>query len=398
MLHPSKTLKLLFLLSLIWHPSLFALTLSLNDVLNAALEKHRQANNISRSQTQIEQPTDSWLASPPSVSLLYLHNQQSFAAKEAEISLNLAIKSRLQREIDQQLRSSVPLIKQHALQQQALFLSGLIRSTIWEYKLQYVLIKQVEQKLTILTSLLNHYEQFSKAGNSPAYLTLLVKQETMQSRIALLEHQNQAQALLADYYALTGIVDLPDDINETDKNLSLATVNQHPDIQALDASWQLYTAQLQESSHQSRPWNVSVNAKQIETTGIKENQIGLGLEVPLSMGNKHTQSQYSAFTAAQSQYYLERDKLVQQIQQSISNAKAQLELSNQRQSLLDQALAITLQLQPTLETLLASNTADQEWILRRTLEIVDIQAQFATNQVNLHKNMATLNQAVGKSL
>jgi hypothetical protein len=89
---------------------------------------------------------------------------------------------------------------------------------------------------------------------------------------------------------------------------------------------------------------------------------------------------------------------VQQIQQSISNAKAQLELSNQRQSLLDQALAITLQLQPTLETLLASNTADQEWILRRTLEIVDIQAQFATNQVNLHKNMATLNQAVGKSL
>ena len=220
----------------------------------------------------------------------------------------------------------------------------------------------------------------------------------MQSRIALLEHQNQAQTLLADYYALTGIVDLPDDINETDKHLSLTNVNQHPDIQALDASWQLYTAQLQESSHQSRPWNVSVNAKQIETIGIKENQIGLGIEVPLSMGNKHTQSQYSAFTAAQSQYYLERDKLVQQIQQSINSAKAQLGLSNQRQSLLDQALAITLQLQPTLENLLASNTADQEWIMRRTLEIVDIQAQFATNQVNLHRNMATLNQAVGKSL
>ena len=125
---------------------------------------------------------------------------------------------------------------------------------------------------------------------------------------------------------------------------------------------------------------------------------GLGVEVPLSFGSSNTQSQYSAYTAAQSQYYLERDKLVQQIQQSINSAKAQLELSNERQSLLDDALTITLQLQPTLDSLLASNITDQEWLLRRTLEIVDIQAQFATNQVNLHRNMATLNQAVGKSL
>ena len=390
--------KLLFILLLIWPAYLFAQPLTLNDALNAAIEKHRVANKLNLSQTQIEQPVDSWLASPPSVSLLYLHNQQSVGAREAEISLNLAIKSNLQKEIDQQLRSSTPLIQRHVLKQQALFLSGLIRSIVWEYKQQYVLIKQAEQKLTILTSLLDHYKLFSKAGNSPQYLTLLVKQETIQSRLALLEHQNKAQALLSEYYALTGIVDLPANTNETAEYDSLVNINQHPDIQALDAYWQLYQAQSKESSHQSRPWNVSVNAKQIETAGTKENQIGLGVEVPLSFGSSNTQSQYSAYTAAQSQYYLERDKLVQQIQQSINSAKAQLELSNERQSLLDDALTITLQLQPTLDSLLASNITDQEWLLRRTLEIVDIQAQFATNQINLHKNLATLNQAAGISL
>lgn len=398
MFHISNTQKLLFILLFVWPYSLFAAQLTLNDVLNAAMEKHRQANNSNLSKAKIEQPADSWLASPPSVALLYLHNQQSLGSKEAEISLNFAIKPHLQAEIEQQLRRSAPLIQKHAIQQQALFLSGLIRYIIWEYKLQYVYSKQAEQKLKVLNTLINHYEQLSKAGNSPSYLTLLVKQETIQSRLALLEHQNQLQSLLSEYNALTGLNDLPDNINETDIRLTSDVLNQHPDIKALDASWQLFVSQLSASSNNTSPWNVSIHAKKIESAGVKENQIGLGVEVPLSLGNNYTQSQYSEFTAAQSQYYLQRDKLLQQIQQSIISANAQLNLSKEKQSLLDEALQITQQLQPTLDNLLTSNIADQEWILRRTLEIVDTQSQFAANQINLHKHIATLNQAAGKSL
>lgn len=398
MFHLAKKQSLLFGLLLGWPQWLLAAPLTLNDVLHAAMEKHSQSEHLILSKAQIEQPADSWLASPPTVSLLYWHNQQSAGAKEAEISLNLAIKSRLQTEIDQQLRRAGPLIQKHVKQQQALFLSGLIRFTVWEYKLQSVYTKQAEQKLKVLTRLLSHYELLAKAGNTPSYLTLLVKQETIQSRLALLEHQSQANSLLSDYYALTGLRELPDNVNETQSNLTVEATNQHPDIAVLDASWQLYISQLAESSQRARPWHVSINAKQTDTPGFSENQIGVGLEIPLPMASNYTHSQYSDFAAARSQYSLQRDKLLQQIQQSINAANAQLTLSKERQHLLDEALKISVQLQPTLDELLASNIADQEWIVRRSLEIVDTQAQFATNQINLHKHTATLNQAAGKSL
>ncbi|WJG11310.1 TolC family protein [Aliiglaciecola sp. LCG003] len=398
MFHLLKNRKLFLLLLLIWHSNLWAMQLSLEDVLDAAIEKHQQLNRLSLSSGSIDKPTNSWIASSPTVSLLYLHNQQTEGAKEAEISLNLPMKSSLQHDLEQQLHQSAPLIRHHASQQQALLLSGLIRFNIWEYQLQQVYSHQAQQKLKVLQTLLEHYQKLSKAGNTPSYLTMLVKQETIQIRIALLEYQNQVQKLLSEYRTLTGLNNLPDNIVEAFDGQDPNAATQHPDIQALDASWQLFTSQLKLSANNARPWNLSVTAKRIETSGITENQIGLGVEMPFSVGNDFSQSQYTEFVQAQSQYLLQRITLQQQIQQSINTASAELTLSQQRHNLLEEALEITQQLQPTLDNLLTSNIADQEWILRRSLEIVDTQAQFAVNQINLHRQVATLNQALGKSL
>ncbi|GAA6185821.1 hypothetical protein Q4567_09220 [Aliiglaciecola sp. 2_MG-2023] len=398
MFYLSAIPKPLFILFFIWPSSIFAAQLTLNDVLNAALEIHQQDNKQNLLKGKIEQPSDSWFASPPTVGLLYMHNQQSLGSKETEISLNLAIKSRLQTDIDQQLKSTAPLIQRHALQQQALFLSGLIRFTIWEYKLEYVYREQAQQKLKVLNRLLSHYEQLEQAGNTPSYLTLLVKQERIQVQLALLTHQNRTQTLLAQYTELTGLHALPDNTNETVYNKNLDVLNMHPDVQALDAIWQLNIALLNGASNHAKPWNLSIFAKQNETAGITDKQIGLGVEIPLSVGNNYTATQYNEFIAAQSQYAMEKKQTQQLIRQSISDAAAQLEISKARQTLLNQSLQITQKLQPTLDKLLTSNITDQEWILRRTLEIVEIQGQYAINQINLAKNIATLNQAAGKSL
>lgn len=394
----SKAKRRIFFSLFMWHPLLYAAPLTLQDVLSAATEKYRFDNQSSINQAELAQPAASWLANTPSVSLLYLHNQQSWGSKETEISVNLPIKSRLQREIDQQLRLTTPLIKQHALAQQALFLSGLIRFTLWEYQQHLIYTKQNEHKLSVLNTLLQHYEKLSKAGNSPSYLTLLVKQETIQSRLALLDHQTQANKLLTEYRLLTGLNAFPNNLSEDNRSSNVDEINQHPDIQALDASWQVYVAKFNVSTQQAQPWNISVSAKRINTAGLSENQIGLGVEMPFSMGNNTNQSQYTEFSQAQSQYLLERGKLSQQIQQAMTYARAQLQLSQSRQTLLIEALNIADQLQATLDNLLLSKIADQEWILRRTLEIVDTQAQYAVNQLKLQKHVADLNQAAGKSL
>ncbi|MEP4892509.1 MAG: TolC family protein [Aliiglaciecola sp.] len=398
MYYLSTIQKFILALVLLWPSWVFATQLTLNDVLDAALEVHQRDNKQNSSKITIQQPTDSWLASPPSVGLLYMHNQQNLGSKEAELSLNLAIKSRLQTEIDQQLQSSVPIIQQQALQQQALYLSGLIRFIIWEYKLQHVYAKQEQQKLTVLNKLLSHYTLLEEAGNTPAYLTLLIQQESIQVQLSLLTHQNQTQRLLAQYSALTGLKILPENTIEALYNEHAGAINLHPDIQALDATWQANIAQINAASNHAKPWNLSLFAKHNETAGISDNQLGVGLDISLSIGNNFTPTQYNQFMLMQSQYALERNRLQQQIQQAISNAKAQLELSEARESLLKKSLLLTQKLQPTLDKLLKANTTEQEWILRRTLEVVEIQGQYAINQINLAKNIATLNQAAGKSL
>lgn len=391
--------KLPFLFFLLCSTNLLADTLTLQDTLAAAIEKQKTANLELVSPVNVDQPANTWLAGTPSVSLLYLHNLQSVGSKEAEISVNLPIKSRIQREIDQQLQHSAPIIQQHARQQQALFLSGLIRTVIWDIKLQQVYIKQQEQKLSTLNSLLSHFTTLSNAGNSPDYVALLVQQEALQSRLALMTHQSESEKLKTEYSQLTGLDILPDNMIEASSNLNNVEVSsQHPDLLALDAAWQVFVSQFTASSSESQPWNLSITAKQVDAQGIKDNQIGIGIELPFSYGNQYTQTQYAEFNKSKTQYFLEREKLQQNIVQSINSAKAALSLVKERQTLLDQALSITQQLSPTLDNLMLSNNTDKEWILRRILEIIDTQAQYAVNQVNIHKHAATLNQALGKTL
>ncbi len=372
-------------------------TISLHDVLEAALEIQHQSNsNVTRNPN--DKPQNSWLASSPTVSMLHLRGPDRTASKETELSINFAIKSSLQRQLDQTLQNSIPVVKKQITKQKALLLSGLIRQVIWDIKLHDVYIEQSEQKQSLLRQLQDRFKAIASAGSSPNYLYLLIQQEYLQAELSRIEHVQTHQSLLSYYTELTGLHALPVTISETPSDLSAMQSSQHPDIAVLDTNWQIYLTQVQSASNKTQPWNLALTAKRISNADMSENQLGVSVELPIGMGNDLNQAQYNQMIVDQEQYMLERDSRLQHINLSIHNAKKQLELFEQKSALLEQSVQLSEKIKPTLKRLLDANTFDQEWLLRRLIELIDHQTQYAQNKINIQKQISLLNQAAGISL
>lgn len=108
--------------------------LSLQDVLAATLATQGRVDLLNLHQDNDNERSLVWLDSSPILSLLYMHNQTEDADKEAQLSVSLPIKSKLQREIDALSTKNRERMNTLAQQQQELYYSGLIRTLIWDYQ------------------------------------------------------------------------------------------------------------------------------------------------------------------------------------------------------------------------------------------------------------------------
>ena len=120
--------------------------LSLQDVLAATLATQGRVDLLNLHQDNDNERSLVWLDSSPILSLLYMHNQTEDADKEAQLSVSLPIKSKLQREIDALSTKNKERMNTLAQQQQALYYSGLIRTLIWDYQETDILVNAAQRK------------------------------------------------------------------------------------------------------------------------------------------------------------------------------------------------------------------------------------------------------------
>lgn len=382
----------------------YAQSITLSDVLNATIEKTNKAHSQTFS---ADKKYYSWLAASPTLAISHLSSDLNSGTDENEVKVNLAIKSSLQRTIDQQLKTSSQASQALLQSNQKLLFSGVIREQVWQIKLAQYQVENLKKKITFLSRLEQQYQQLFKSSATNQYPLLLIKKEKLTSEIAQLEQSEYVEQVLHQYQKLTGFSALPDNINE--KNISTneqenthgnenKLLIKHPQIKQLNQQWLEQELQLKLTSNNAASWQLSLSAKQLSNNDVDETQIGVSAEIPLTFLDVKSQSVNSEWLSASNNYQLAKQELWLTLQNKYRRLQSQRIILNKKQSLLAQSQTISKAIIKETQLLFDAGQIEQEQAIRRMLNAFSSKSQLTLNQLLLRKNTAMLRQAAGISL
>jgi len=372
-------------------------SITLSDVLDATLSTHKNKNASSAIFTKNKQAT-TWLASSPTLGVNYLKSDQTQGTDELELSLNLPFKSALQTEIDDDLIHSSKTLQLLFTLNQSLYFSGLIRTQLWDIKIAKTKMSNIEKKLTFLARLEKQYQQLAQSSQITKYPLLLIQQEVLDAKIALLEHDESLSSLMQQYQLLTGLGYLPQNIEEEDLITEKLLMTAHPKIKKLDQEWFEFERNLQLSTNKSEPWNLSLSAKRLDNSNLNETQVGIGIEVPITFLSIEKQSLSNEWQREKNNYDLARSTQLITLQQQFQWLLSQQKSLAQKQSLLEQSKSLSKAIIHETQLLIDANQIEQGQALRRMLNAFNTKSQLSLNQLFLLENIAMLRQSAGISL
>ena len=377
-------------LELVWAQSIRELTL--NDVLNVALQQ--AGTQMQEGEAQGYQ-SSVWLAALPSVSFSYMDSNKQDGSNEAQVSLNLPIKSGVQRRADKQLKRLSAAHELVSKQLEQLYFSGLIREAAWSYRVAEVKRNSADRKLKLLNKLVEQYQQLLAANAVSEYSLLLIEKELMVVQIEQQGHQQQLKRWLQQFQIVTGLGSIPAVITEPQVNSQDYLLAQHPQLQLLELAWSHKQQVLMASSNQATPWNVSLVAKNIDSAEFEEDQYGIEIEIPLSFINAPSQSHNSEWRLERRNFTMAVDELRQELQHSWDLLAGESVLLQRKNILLARSGELSARITRRASELEAANELGQELILRQMIEAIDAKAAIAINQILIEQNNAMRRQAAG---
>lgn len=371
--------------------------LSLQDVLAATMATQGRVDLLNRQQENDNDRSLVWLDSSPTLSLLYMHNQTEDADKEAQLSVVLPIKSKLKRDLDGLSTKSKLSLQGLAKQQQALYYSGLIRTLIWDYQETSVLVNAEQRKVAVLKELLAQYSQMAELNALPQYALFLLQKEVNDSQIANLEYTQKLGFTQKQYKQLTGLQTFPEQILEQSRVLN-NNIAKHPAIQLLDLEWLVINQGMQGQSQSAQSWQLQLAAKRIEGVNFSDNQIGVGVDIPITIGHELSTSQRNELSQAKLNYEVSRSQLLTNIRTDLHTQIAEYDFLLKKQHLLDKNRETLGKLEQSITTMLAANTQNQVVHIRNLIELFTAQTSISLNQLAINRQIAIINQAQGLSL
>lgn len=365
--------------------------LSLADVVSAA-GQHQAGSHFPAEGSPYQ--SSSWLAALPSLGVSYLASDSSQGTDETELSLHLPFKSSRGRKFDSQLRALVGEIQSTESMRRRLYLSGLVRETLWSQRLALTRGEYSQKKVTLLQNLLQRQQDLFAARSASGYSVLLIRQELTDARIREQEALWEAQKWTRRYTDLSGIASLPEDISELPLP-GAPQFNQHPELHLLDLSWQRQQAVIAAGSSSATPWTVSLTAKQLDNIQMDENQYGVAVDIPLSIFDLSSEATRAGWQEASRSYWQSRDELQLTLKQRYDALASEASFLQRQQVLLQESSAISEQLMTQTQQLKGLNELGHEIWVRRLLGDIDKRADAAINQLLIGQNRAMTRQAAG---
>lgn len=351
-------------------------------------------------QSQISLSSSSWLNGLPSISLSHLGSLDNGNSYEQELSLNLPIKSPALHSSDKQIKQLAQGIQVQQAALQGLYLSGLLRQSLWEHRIAAVKLAQLDRKSQLLDKLHNQQKQLTDAGELPIAHILFLERELVDIALERVDLNQQQAEALALYQQLTGQEQIPQDIAETARPLSASS--QSNDMLAQHPLWQLLSLQKQQQlliiqsqqAGNNDPWAVSLTAKNT----ADDQQLGIAVSVPLTLGSALSQTELSQWQQANTEHTLNLDRTYIELKTQLKKLEQQQQNLLDQQTLLTQALHLSRTITEELAKVKDQNQVSYEVWLRRYMDALDTESRLALNQVAQQQLHSQQLQALGISL
>jgi hypothetical protein len=370
------------------------LQLPLDEIADTALQ--RQASTAGGAQA-IPYQSSSWLTGLPALGLSFLVSDEQEGTDEAELSLNLPFKSGYGRKLDQSLKSLAVDLRSAEKIRRRLYVSGLIRESLWSQRIEAVRASFSNKKVLALQDLAQRQQALFEAQSSSRYSLLRVQQELINARAQHQDYQWQAKIWQQRYRQITGLGSLPADISESALPEGV-DYSQHPQLQLLALDWQRQQQMIAAGSNRATPWNVAITAKQLDSPLFDENQYGVAVEVPLSVFSVEREISRSEWQTASRSYWQAHDVMQLDIRRRWGDLLAEADYLLERQALLDESARISTQLIHESQALVGQNELAGAIWLRRLMDDIDNQSAAAINQILTGQNLAMTRQAAGVPL
>jgi hypothetical protein len=184
-------------------------------------------------------------------------------------------------------------------------------------------------------------------------------------------------------------------LNEPAPEGAEAALASHPQLLRLELGWQRQRALLASAGQKATPWNLSLHAKQLDNPALDEQQVGIAIELPLTVFDMETGPVTSEWREQARQYWTARDELTVEIRQRWEALSSEAVLLREKEALLQKSSALGEAMATQSERLKTLNELGEEIALRRRMDAIDIESAASLNRVLIEQNNAMLRQAAG---
>lgn len=341
----------------------------------------------------------------PSISLSHLGSLDNGNSYEQEVSLNLPLKPPGAYDSDSQIKQLSQAIGSQQQALQNLYLSGLIRQSIWDYRLASVKLAQLERKRKLLDKLHQQQKRLTDVGELPVANLLLLEREQVDIDLQQIQLKQQQAEAASLFYRLTG-QQLPPESIDDEPSAKLWQVSEFDNQLAQHPLWQLQRLQQQQArlmierqqAGTQDPWTLSLTAKRTADDQLDDNQLGLGITVPLGVSSALSQSDLASWQQTNQEQLLQSDRTYLQLKTQAEKLAKQQETLGQQQRLLKQGLSLSRTITEELAKVKDQNQVSYEIWLRRYMDALDTESRLALNRVSQQQLHSQQLQALGISL
>jgi len=366
--------------------SQYLLSQSLNRFDLNKFDNEKEVNEVS-----------SWLVGLPTIQLSLQQSDRKLGTDECQISLNLPFKSRTRINLDKQLLNTSKSFKNIADKKKALFVSGLIRETIWNYKIAIKKRDVEEMKLDWLEKQQSLLVKLVQSGGSNLDL-LFVEKQLLEVKLLILEFNQEAQMRLIQFQGITGETTTPEKFFEGDITDELTVLNRHPTVQQLQLAIEQSSIKYKLAGKPNSPINLSLTTLEINAVGANDRQYGIALEMPIGLRKSKTQTDHSIWLQEQNDLSDQLMTFERNFLTLFSELKGTHQFLNKKQALLERQSIKTKQIFAKLEQLRKNNELNPGLFFQRMIALITSIHQVELNQIYIYQNQSRQKQLAGVSL
>jgi len=339
----------------------------------------------------------SWLSGVPTFSASYVDSQAPLGTDEAEVSLNLPIKSATRRRLDGELEAQASDYAEAAAAYRRWLYAGQVREAAWARRLADLALAAARERRSLLAELNGRLARLADSGAIPRYTALITARSLVDAELAVDEAERSLAREESLFQALTGLASLPGNLAEAGPLPAAPDWQRHPALRRLEAARAQEATRLALSAPAAASWNLSLIAREFEGPQLTEDQYGLAVEMPLNFLGTQSSSNRSQQSAARRDYLIARDRLWLSLRREWDTLRAEAEHLARRRELLGDAAVLADRIEAQVTALEASNEIEAELRLQRLLDVLDTRAALARTDALIGRNAARLRQAAGRT-